>query len=169
MEGQMTRLTHWGLASALALVACGSSGDSTPVIDARPGGAFDAKPHVDAGPVSGESVTVVVTAANILGGVKADGTTANGILVSVMVDGFTLVNPTEGDARSPNQQGEGGYMLIMDGSTTLVTDYRSSVSVAIPVGTGTGAHTVKAQLVENDGSPVSPDVVSPTKSFSVVP
>src|SRR5215467_9076542 len=102
MEGQMTRRVRWGLAGVLALAACGNSGDSPPDrIDARPGSGIDAKPHVDAGPVSGESVTIVVTPSNIAGGVKADGTTANGLLVSVNVDGFTLVNPTEGDARSP--------------------------------------------------------------------
>ena len=159
----MTSLSRYGLlALALAAVGCGGSDDSD-----GPTGAADARRTADAPPAEMIAVSVAPFRPS---GIKANGNVFDGMNITITTTSFTLVNPFAGDARIANADGQGGYALFLDASTTaLVTDYRPNVQVAVEQGTQLGAHTLRVQALQNDGTPVSPALTGTSHTFMVVP
>jgi len=162
----MTSLFRYGLlALALSTAGCGGSDDTGS--DGPPGGGADAGPTADA--PAAATIAVSVAPFNPAG-IKADGTIANGMNITITATSFTLVNPFAGDARIANAEGQGGYALFLDASTTaLVTDYRPNIQVAVPQTTSQGPHTLRVQALQNDGTPVSPALTGTSLTFTVMP
>ena len=158
----MTSLIRYGLlVLALGAVGCGGSDDD----NGTPGA--DARRTADAPPAEAIAVSVAPFSPT---GIKANGSEFDGMNITITATSFTLVNPFAGDARIANADGQGGYALFLDASTTaLVTDYRPNIQVAVEPGTQLGPHTLRVQALQNDGTPVSPALTGTSLTFMVVP
>jgi hypothetical protein len=159
----MTSLIRYGLlALVLSAVGCGSDDSKD-----GPTGGPDARPTADAPPAAMIGVSVGPLDP---GGIKADGDPFHGMNIIVTATNFALVNPFAGDARIANAAGQGGYALFLDASTTaLVTDYRPNIQLTVAPDTATGAHTMRIQALQNDGTPVSPAVTGTSMTFTIMP
>ena len=158
----MTSLIRYGLlALVLSAVGCGSD-------DSKDGATGpDARPTADAPPAAMIGVSVGPLDP---GGIKADGDPFHGMNIIVTATNFTLVNPVAGDARIANVAGQGGYALFLEPeSTALATDYRPNIQLTVAPGTEVGAHTVRIQALQNNGTPVSPAVTGTSLTFMILP
>jgi hypothetical protein len=78
------------------------------------------------------------------------------VTVSVTVQNFKLVAPG-----GPNVPGEGHYHVYLDGAqggNYLAAGETPTKLVTIPLGTASGAHTLRVNISQNDHAPFSPPV-----------
>ena len=114
------------------------------------GQAFEAVPTHSSDPL-GAWLQVSSPTLTILSPTEGQVITGSAVTVTIQVTNFTLAPGSIGGA---NQPGQGHWHLILDGGAPQVVGTESFNLTGLTP----GAHTIKAELHNNDHSPLSPPV-----------